>query len=119
MVPLDKSLYFGKVEYMNWDIKESKNLIKAILSLETENEARRFLRDLMTENEIEEFSKRLDAAELLFENISYDEVKKRIGLSSRTIARVSKWLNNGEGGYKLILNKIHHHNSIQLRRGLS
>ena len=32
---------------------------------------------------------------------------------------VSKWLKGKEGGYKTIINKIHHHNSIQARRELS
>lgn len=33
---------------MNWKSKESKKLIQAILMLKTQDEAERFLRDLMT-----------------------------------------------------------------------
>ncbi|PCH94586.1 MAG: dihydrofolate reductase [Bacteroidetes bacterium] len=43
----------------NWDNKTTKELLKAILSLRTENEAKRFLRDLLTEQEIIEFAKRV------------------------------------------------------------
>jgi uncharacterized protein YerC len=44
---------------MNWETKENKRLLQAVLALETPDEAKRFLRDLMTEGEIEEFAKRL------------------------------------------------------------
>ena len=103
---------------MDWNSKENERLIKAILTLETPGEARRFLRDLMTENEIEEFGKRLQTAQMLSENISYSMIEKKTGLSSTTIARVSKWLNNGMRGYKSVINKTHH-TSIPRARGLS
>ncbi len=104
---------------MNWESKENKKLLQAILSLETTTEAKRFLRDLMTESELTEFAKRLKAAEMLSAKIPYSLIEKETGFSSTTVARVSKWLTKGKGGYKDILNKIHHHDSIQARRGLS
>lgn len=104
---------------MNWEDKENKRLLQAILSLETLDEARRFLRDLMTEGELEEFAKRLKTAEMLTKKIPYSVIEKETGFSSTTVARVSKWLNGKQGGYKTILNKIHHHDSIQTGRGLS
>ena len=104
---------------MNWKNKENQRLIQAILALNTENETGRFLRDLMTEKEIKEFAKRLKAAEMLTEKISYSVIEKETGLSSTTVARVAKWLNGKGGGYKTIINKLHYHNSIQSRRGLS
>jgi len=81
--------------------------------------AKRFWRDIMTEGELKEFAKRLKTAEMLINKTHYSVIEKETGFSSTTVARVSKWLNNGEGGYKKILNKIHHHNSIQVRRRLS
>jgi hypothetical protein len=42
---------------VNWNTKENNQLLRAILSLESTDEAKRFLRDLMTEGEIEEFAK--------------------------------------------------------------
>ncbi len=103
---------------MDWNNKENTRLIKAILALETPDETRRFLRDLMTENEIEEFGKRLQTAGLLLENVPYSVIEEKTGFSSTTVARVSKWLNNGMGGYKSIINKLHH-TSIPRARGLS
>ena len=104
---------------MDWGKTHNAKLAQAILALETPEETRRFLRDLMTENEIEEFSKRLQAAEMLMEKIPYSSIEEQTGLSSTTVARVSKWLNGKEGGYRTIINRVHHHHSIQARRGLS
>ncbi len=104
---------------MNWETTENKKLLEAILSLETEDEAKRFLRDLLTEGEIQEFAKRLKAAEMLIDKAPYSQIEKETGFSSTTVARVSKWLNSGNKGYKEIIAKIHHHNPIQIRRGLS
>ena len=104
---------------MDWNTKQNKQFIKAILALETPDEARRFLRDLMTEKEIKEFAKRLQAAEMLTAKITYSVIEQKTGLSSTTVARVSKWLNGKENGYKTSINKLHHHNSVQSRRGLS
>ena len=104
---------------MDWNNKENKQLIKAILSLNTPDEVKRFLRDLMTEKEIAEFTKRLQTAEMLTAKVPYSVIEQKTGLSSTTVARVSKWLNGKEGGYKTIISRLHHHNSIQTGRGLS
>jgi TrpR-related protein YerC/YecD len=102
---------------MNWNEPKYLKLVAAMLSIETDDEARRFLRDLMTEKEIQEFANRLKAAEMLTEKIPYSVIEKETGLSSTTVARVSKWLNGEAGGYKTILNRLHHAPS-QLRREL-
>lgn len=94
---------------MNWNKTEQDRLIKAILSLETPDEARRFLRDLMTEGEITEFAKRFRTAELLLEKVPYTLIEEATGLSSATVARVSKWLNGRAGGYRQIISRLHHH----------
>ncbi len=91
---------------MDWKSNESKKLIQAILAIKTDDEAKRFLRDLMTEKEIEEFSNRLKAAEMLTENIPYSAIVEKTGLSSTTVARVAKWLHGSEGGYRLILKRL-------------
>ena len=53
------------VEKIDWNTKENKQLVEGILSLQTAHETQRFLRDLMTEGEIIEFAKRLEAARML------------------------------------------------------
>lgn len=104
---------------MNWNTPENKRFIEVILSLRSEKEAKQFLRDLLTEGEIIESAKRLKTALMLSKKIPYSVIEKETGFSSTTVARVGKWLNNGEGGYKSVINKIHHSNSKKLRRGLS
>ncbi len=104
---------------MNLDKPQINNLISAILALKNEKEAKCFLRDLLTETELEEFSKRWQAAQMLDNNIPYSKITAKTGLSSTTVARISKWLKNGKGGYKLMLNRLHHHNSTLMKSGLS
>ena len=83
-----------------------KSLYKAILSLQNENECKKFFRDLLTEAEIKEFTNRWRVAQMLNEKVQYEIISKETGMSSTTIARVQKWLTNGMGGYKLVLNKL-------------
>lgn len=104
---------------MSWEKDEVRQLIKAILALETPDETKRFLRDLMTEKEIIEFSKRFQAAGMLYRKVHYNAIEEETGLSSTTVARVSKWLKGKEGGYRAILERLHHKNSVQSGRGLS
>ena len=94
---------------MEWKSDKSQKLIEAILALETGDEARRFLRDLMTEKEIAEFANRFEAARLLTEKVPYTTIVEKTGLSSTTVARVAKWLKGKQGGYKTILNRLAHH----------
>ncbi len=104
---------------IDWNTKETQQLIAAVLELRNTDEAKRFLRDLMTEGEIKEFANRLEAAKLLSQDVQYNTITEDTGLSSATIARISKWLKGSLGGYRLILNRLNHHNSSQLRKGLS
>ena len=80
-------------------------LYNAVLQLQTLDECRRFFRDLLTETEIREIAERWKAAQLLAKGVSYAAIAKETGLSSRTIARVGKWLKQGKGGYGLILRR--------------
>ena len=98
-----------------WNNKKTEDLIEIVLALKSEKEAKMFFRDLMTEGELLEFGNRWKAAQMLSKGVSYPEIQKETGLSTRTIARISKWLKNGKGGYKLALNKLHHHNSSRKR----
>src|SRR3989338_5941273 len=106
------------MEGMDWRKPFNKALVEAVLSLRTRDEAERFLRDLLTEEEIEEFALRFQTAELLSANVPYSQIQKKTGLSSTTIARVSKWLRGDLGGYRLIIDRLHHHASHSRGRGL-
>lgn len=110
----------GKAKNMaKWNTKTTENLLNAILALKNTTEAKKFLRDLLTEQEICEFSRRWQAAQMLSQKIPYAAIEKKTGLSSTTVARISKWLNKGMGGYKLMINRLGHHNSFLNGKGLS
>jgi len=100
--------------------KKIENLFLIFLELKNLSDAKRFLRDLLTEAELLEFANRWQAAQMLSEEIPYTAIQSKTGLSSRTIARISLWLNKGMGGYKLMIKRlgIHHHNSIPAGKGL-
>ena len=105
---------------IDWKEKKNKQLINAFVSITVQKEASCFLRDLMTEGEIKEFANRLEAALLLSNNVKYSEIIKKTRLSSTTIARISKWLKGPLGGYRLVLNKMHHtHSQNSIGKGLS
>jgi TrpR-related protein YerC/YecD len=107
-------------EDFNWRISKNEQLLSAFLSLNDKNEAECFLRDIMTEKEIEEFANRLEAARLLTKSTQYAGIIETTGLSSTTIARISKWLKGPLGGYRLVLNKLHHINHQNFtKKGLS
>jgi TrpR-related protein YerC/YecD len=94
------------------------NLLCAVVALETVPEARAFLRDLLTAAELREFGARWEAAQLLDRGVSYTTIVSQTGLSSTTIARVSRWLRGSLGGYRSAITKLHHHASAPVRSGL-
>jgi TrpR-related protein YerC/YecD len=98
-----------------WNNKTTEELFEAICALKNKNEAKKFLRDLLTPQEIIEFGKRWQTARMLSDSIPYSQIEKKTGLSSTTIARVSRWLNQGMGGYKLMINRLsnnHQHSHL-------
>ncbi len=105
---------------ITWDNKKTDSLVKAVLALKNSNEAKRFLRDLLTPEEIDELGNRWKAAKMLSNKIPYTTIRGKTGLSSTTIARISKWLNRGKGGYKLIISRLNasHHTPLPVGKGL-
>lgn len=81
-------------------------LFKCILSLETIEECYDFFDDLCTAKELEEMSKRISAAKLLYENCVYTEVKDKTSLSTATISRVSRCLQDSDDGYLKVLERV-------------
>ena len=81
------------------------SLFRAILDLGNLTEARKFFRDLLTENELLEFSQRWKVAKMLSAEKAYVDIEKETGMSSTTIARIQRWLKSGMGGYRLMIKK--------------
>ena len=85
--------------------KDYKELFDEILKLETEEECAKFFDDLCTINELDAMLQRVKAAKMLLEEKTFQEVIKETQISSATLARVSKCIKYGDGGYKDILEK--------------
>ena len=51
-------------------------------------------------------TQRLQVAKQLYEGRNYNEVYQDTGVSSATICRVNKCLNYGDGGYRMVLERL-------------
>ena len=78
-------------------------LVRALLSLKSEEEVYRVLEDLLTIREVGELSQRLEVARLLREGVTYAEIAAKTGASSATIGRVNRCLSYGADGYRRVL----------------
>ncbi len=81
-------------------------LFEAILSLTDIDECRRFFDDLCTRKEINDMTQRLTVAKMLMNDDKYVDITSKTGVSSATISRVVKCLDDEDSGYAKVLNKI-------------
>lgn len=90
----------------SWMTDETVALARAVAALRDQDEALRFLRDLCTIRELQEFGQRWHVARLLAEGIPYHEISERTGTSSATISRVNQWRRYGRGGYAILIERL-------------
>ena len=83
--------------------REVDDLLSVLAGLTDPDDVFALLEDLFTIREIKDTSQRLEVARLLCRGESYASIEKTTGASATTIARVSKALNYGTGGYQLAL----------------
>src|SRR5690606_12751169 len=86
-----------------WKDAIPNEFVRALTLITDEDLMRNFLRDVMTEKEIQEISARLEAARMLADGQKYSDIIIKTKLSSRTVARISSWMQNGTGGYAAVL----------------
>lgn len=92
---------------INADFKDDLELLfKSILKLEDIEECYNFFEDIATINELRALSQRIQVAKMLKEKKIYTEIAESTGASTATISRVNKCLNYGEGGYRLVLDRL-------------
>ena len=89
-----------------WSLEDLAELCRALGVLKTDAERAAFLRDLCTLAELEAMCHRLAAAKLVDQGLPYAEVSEQVGGSTTTVTRVSHWLKHGEGGYRLVLDRL-------------
>lgn len=81
-------------------------LVKAFLSLESEDECKAFLEDLLTTKEIIDLSQRIMVAKMLSQQEVYSQIAEKTGASSATISRVNRCYLYGSDGYKKVLDTL-------------
>ena len=87
-------------------------LCQAFVSCRTEEEVANFLRDVGTLSELQAWGERLEVAKQLSKGLSYRAVAALTGASTTTVTRVAKFIENGPGGYRKILNVHRHHRML-------
>lgn len=89
-----------------WINDDTDELMLALLELKSLAEARAFFGDLFTEKEIREASNRWKAARMLNFGVGYRKIERVTGMSSATISRIRKIMEEGMGGYRLMMSKL-------------
>ncbi len=89
-----------------FDNNETDYLIKALLAINSEEECKAFLEDVMTTKEILDISQRIHVAFLLKDKVVYSKISSMTGASAATISRVNRCINYGAGGYDAVLSKF-------------
>lgn len=89
----------------DWRTPATAALVEAVLALPDRAEAERFLRDLLTLNEIHDLAQRWEVVRHLAAGLHYAEISARTGASTATITRIASWLNHGTGGYRSALER--------------
>jgi TrpR-related protein YerC/YecD len=79
---------------------------RAVLALKDDEECRKFFDDVATIKELIDLSARLEVARMLDSGAVFSEISRETGASSATISRVNKCLRYGEGGYKIVIERI-------------
>ena len=90
----------------DWRNNDTSALFEAVLSLQTEEEAAAFFRDLCTLGELIDLSHRWAVVRLLDQGRPYRQIAEETGASTATITRINQWLQHGAGGYRLALNRL-------------
>jgi len=85
---------------------EDSAMYKAILTLKTEEECRKFMEDLCSITEIMAMEQRFEVAKLLNKGMIYNAIMEKTGASSAIISRVNRSLQYGAGGYGVAFERL-------------
>ena len=93
---------------MNSKLKNADTdfLFDCVLSLKTREECYDFFEDLCTVKEISDMAQRLQAAKLLLDGATYEQIVKAVEISTATISRINRCIQYGTGGYRQTIEKV-------------
>lgn len=89
-----------------WSELKSPDLFKAFLSLKNEEELKAFFRDLMSERDLRELDMRWEVAKKLDAGVPFSQIQEEYGQSYTTITKINRWLKEGCGGYKMMIERM-------------
>ena len=88
------------------DKAHAEDLYAAILQLQTVEEVESFFFDLCTPTELEGIIDRWRVAQMLVRKMPYRQIAAETNVSTATIVRVARFLNNGNDGYRTIMRRL-------------
>ena len=88
------------------DKAHAEDLYAAILQLQTVEEVESFFFDLCTPAELEGIVDRWRVAQMLVRKMPYRQIAAETNVSTATIVRVARFLNNGNNGYRTIMRRL-------------
>ena len=86
--------------------RKTEDLFRAILSLENIDECEAFFEDLCTFKELADMSQRIQAARMLLDGSTYEQIVQKAEISTATISRINRCIQYGSGGYAKILGRV-------------
>ena len=86
--------------------EKSPDLLDVFMSFKNKDELKMFFRDLMSERDLREFAMRWEVAKKLDAGETYEKIQEQSGEAMQTIARISRWLKEGTGGYKMMIERF-------------
>lgn len=81
-------------------------LYEAVMQLQSPAEAADFFRDLCTPAELQAMADRWLVVAMLREGRAYRDIHDRTGVSVTTVGRVARFLEQGNGGYKRVADRL-------------
>ena len=98
--------YKGTIRMTNLRTPSVEAFLEVLVNVQDKDTAYSLIEDLFTIREIKEISQRLELARMLNAGKPYVAIEEATGASATTIARVSKALNYGSGGYRIALDLV-------------
>ena len=85
---------------------QTDDMMTALLTLQTVDEAYAFFEDLCTVREIKSMAQRFEVAKMLSQGRVYSDIVENTGASTATISRVNRSLEYGADGYSVVFERM-------------
>ena len=86
--------------------EQTDDLFRAVLALQNLDECYDFFEDLCTMKELADMTQRVRAARMLLDGATYEQIVKKVEISTATISRINRCIQYGSGGYSTVLARV-------------